>query len=56
MGAEGQMDRFLLYDPSLLPETGASGPGDKAPGQEEWAFVADGVTVEFFSEAPSLCS
>lgn len=41
MGA-GQLDRFLLYYSSLLPETGASGPGDKPR-----AFVAGGVKVEF---------
>lgn len=42
MGAEGQMDRFLLYYSSLLPETGASGPGDKPQGKRNghlWLVV-----------------
>lgn len=47
MGAEGQMDRFLLHYSSLLPGDWGLWPRRYAPGQEEWAFVAGGVKVEF---------
>lgn len=42
MGAEGQMDRFLLHYSSCSLEAGASGPGDKPQGKRNgplWLVV-----------------